>query len=62
GFDNIFASIAWPPMTVVSHMLPELGREAVEMAVQAIENSPSEKALRHIDAELVIRQSTAARR
>ncbi|MFW5870144.1 MAG: LacI family DNA-binding transcriptional regulator [Candidatus Sumerlaeota bacterium] len=60
GFDDIFASIAWPPMTVVSHMLPELGKVAVEMAVARIENAGESERLRHIGAELVVRASTAA--
>lgn len=34
GFDNIYACLATPPMTVVSHMLDVLGRKAVELTLQ----------------------------
>lgn len=63
GFDDIFASTAWPPMTVVSHMLPELGRKAVEIAIDIIENKGKaevENTQRKIDSRLIVRSSTAA--
>jgi len=61
GFDDIHARVARPPMTVVSHMLGELGRRA---AALAIEMATDEKARARlcgkrvkIPAELVERGS-----
>ncbi len=62
GFDDIYACVAWPPMTVVSHMLEAIGRRAAELAVRIVE-AQGEPAVRPghrecIPAQLVIRQST----
>ncbi len=62
GFDDIYAPMAWPPMTVVSHMLEQIGQAAAEMAVQMVEDGPDGDRdgdlCRRIPAELVIRKST----
>jgi DNA-binding LacI/PurR family transcriptional regulator len=65
GFDDIYAQAAWPPMTVVSHMLEALGRRSAELAVAMLE--PDAGGGREVGAgycetvraELVLRQSTA---
>lgn len=63
GFDDIHASIACPPMTVVSHMLHELGRRAAALAIEMA--SVGEEDLRtnrvRVKAELIERASTAPR-
>ena len=62
GFDDIYAHVAWPPMTVVSHMLGQMGSAAAEMAVQMAEDEPDAAPdaglRRRIPAELVVRKST----
>ncbi len=61
GFDDFYASSAVPAMTTVSHMLPEIGAQAVSLAIRIIEEKheyPCEMGAT-VDAELVIRESTA---
>ena len=46
GFDDIHAIVASPSMTVVSHMLNEIGRRAVELAIElsrSMGNGPDEE-------------------
>ncbi len=62
GFDDLFAPMAWPPMTVVSHMLERIGQAAAEVAIQMADEGPDADRdgdlCRRIPAELVIRKST----
>jgi DNA-binding LacI/PurR family transcriptional regulator len=63
GFDNIYAHAACPQMTVISHMLEEMGEEACELALSMVGKPKVFKALRDheakIPAELIIGKSTA---
>ncbi|MBI5725566.1 MAG: LacI family DNA-binding transcriptional regulator [Planctomycetes bacterium] len=62
GFDNIFAPVACPTMTVVSHMLPEIGRKAVEMAIAMADDPALVVKLRghreYIPSQLIVSKST----
>ncbi|MFP4380400.1 MAG: LacI family DNA-binding transcriptional regulator [Candidatus Sumerlaeia bacterium] len=63
GFDDIQADAIYPPMTVVSHMLPQMGRRAASLAIELARDPDNEELLNNttnvaIEAELVIRQST----
>jgi LacI family transcriptional regulator len=46
GFDNIYAPMAWPPMTVVSHMLNEIGETAVRRVIEMTKDVESWDKLR----------------
>ena len=60
GFDDIYADVAWPPMTVVSHMLEQIGRTAAELAIRMADGGVLEEEPRRtlVPAELVVRSST----
>jgi DNA-binding LacI/PurR family transcriptional regulator len=62
GFDDIHASMAYPAMTVVSHMLQQIGRSAARLALEMVGDRRAWKRLRgrreRVPATLVIRQST----
>lgn len=64
GFDDIFAPLAWPPMTVVSHMLEAIGQEAIRIIIEMAGDNETWNSFRNyrekIEPELVIRESTAA--
>jgi LacI family transcriptional regulator len=60
GFDDLLASFAVPAMTTVSHMLPQIGARAVELALEIMEEGrehPYEVEVK-VPAELVVRRST----
>jgi LacI family transcriptional regulator len=62
GFDDIRAEFLSPPLTVVSHMLIEIGARAAAMALE-MEGDPARRqayrgAVEHIPARLVVRGST----
>ena len=62
SFDDFYAAVAWPPMTVVSLMMDKLGALAVEM-ILAMLNDPSawnklRGSRRRIPCELILRKST----
>ena len=60
GFDDIRAEVAWPPMTVVSHMLEKMGRTAAKLAISMAQGAPQASLPRRtvVPAELVVREST----
>jgi DNA-binding LacI/PurR family transcriptional regulator len=59
GFDDIYACVAWPPMTVVSHMLYQIGQRAAQVACDLAEGGAEPASQRIlVPAELVVRQST----
>jgi len=69
AFDDIHATIAAPAMTVVSHMLAEIGFEAAKLAIELSQGERSSKrtkgapaagCTRLIPAKLMVRKSTAA--
>ncbi len=66
GFDNIYAQTAGPQMTVISHMLEEIGEEACELALSMVGKEKVFKALRNhvakVPAELIPGKSTAKAR
>lgn len=57
GFDDLHAVYSVPPLTTVSHALPELGRRGVELALALLrgERTPLEAV---VPASLVVRGST----
>ena len=63
GFDNVYAHTACPQMTVISHMLEEMGEAGCELALSIVGKPEVFKALRnhvvHISSELVVGKSTA---
>jgi LacI family transcriptional regulator len=59
GFDDCWAHLAIPPMTVGSHMLEEIGREAARLAIGLIEDESFEPEPVIVKSELVVRRSTA---
>ncbi len=58
GFDDVHAEFATPAMTVVSHMLPEIGRRAAELAMELALAPAGEPREERIAAALVVRDST----
>ncbi len=63
GYDNIYAEAAYPPMTVVSLCLPEVGRQWARLAIAVAngEDAGDHNAVRSISTSLVVRESTAHR-
>ncbi len=63
GFDDLHASRAVPAMTTISHVLPEMGREAVALALEMVDGTKTGEATRgvvkKVPSRLVIRESTA---
>jgi len=63
GFDDITACVAWPPMTVVSLCLREVGAAAAELALAMAEGPGAYRRLREapvdVPTRLVVRRSTA---
>ena len=64
GFDDLHASRAVPPMTTISHVLPQMGREAVALALSVVDGdrSPEEMCgvVEVVPSRLVMRESTAS--
>ncbi len=58
GFDDLLAAVASPPLTTVSHRLPEIGATAVEVALGLLTGKPS-SAVPLVPSQLVVRASTA---
>jgi DNA-binding LacI/PurR family transcriptional regulator len=63
GFDDLHATYAIPPLTSISHMLPRMGEEAVDLVLEAAEaGDEAGPRVRTVSAQLVIRRSTGAAR
>jgi LacI family transcriptional regulator len=66
GFDNIYAQTSYPRMTVISHMLEEMGEVACELALSMVGKEKVFKALRNhvakVPSELIVGKSTASPR
>jgi len=66
GFDDVYAQVVYPPMTVVSHMLEDVGREAALLVSEMIGDSDAWQAARSrrvvIEPELVVRGSSGPAR
>jgi LacI family transcriptional regulator len=62
GFDDVYAQVVYPPMTVVSHMLAQVSREATLLIADMIGDADAWQAARGrrivIEPELVVRGST----
>lgn len=59
GFDDSFvASLASPPLTTVRQPLARLGKEAADLAIDAIEDPHGDHAGRQLPVELIVRDST----
>jgi len=68
GFDDIYAEVASPPLTVASHMLTEIGLRAAELAIElsgSMENGRLMKSAivikrqHFVPSKLIVRKSTA---
>ena len=60
GFDDLYAGLATPALTTISHRLPDMGRRAVERALAVLERQgPDWNAEERLPATLVLRDSTA---
>lgn len=63
GFDNIYAQSSYPRMTVISHMLEEMGEIACELALSMVGKDKVFKALRNhvakVPSELIVGKTTA---
>ncbi len=63
AFDDFYACLAWPPMTVVSLMMYELGVRTVEVLLDMVGDRVAWKRLRgwrqRIPCRLAVRESTA---
>lgn len=66
GFDNIYAQSTYPRMTVISHMLEEMGEVACELALSMVGKDKVFKALRghvaQVPSELIVGKTTAKAR
>ena len=62
GFDDLHAHMAYPPMTVVSHMLAEIGRRAAAIAIEMASDAKKRKRYtKHrelLPSKLVVRASS----
>lgn len=62
GFDDLSATCSIPPLTTISHMLPEMGVAAVDCAVDRIEAGRRERDLTAeriiVTPKLIVREST----
>jgi LacI family transcriptional regulator len=58
GFDDVLAAVASPPLTTISHRLPDIGAAAVELALDLLGGSRP-PTVRLVPAQLVVRGSTA---
>jgi DNA-binding LacI/PurR family transcriptional regulator len=63
GFDDSYASLAWPPLTTISHELFEMGRRAGQLVLEMIDadDNRREEMRRHSEMfapRLVQREST----
>jgi DNA-binding LacI/PurR family transcriptional regulator len=56
GFDDLHASHVVPPLTTIDHALPELGRQAVELAEARIDGAAPRRV--EVPSRLVVRAST----
>jgi DNA-binding LacI/PurR family transcriptional regulator len=61
GFDDMYAASANPPLTTVSHMLPEMGATAVDLLLDMIERMKPPRGVT-VTPRLIIRASTAVAR
>jgi LacI family transcriptional regulator len=59
GYDDTMAEILTPPLTSIAQPIKELGRNAVELAVSAIEKETFPDTTRTYPTNLVVRSSTA---
>jgi LacI family transcriptional regulator len=60
GYDDTMAEILTPPLTSIAQPIPELGRNAVTMALEAIADPDAAPRRITVPTKLVIRSSTAA--
>jgi LacI family transcriptional regulator len=64
AFDDFYACVAWPPMTVVSLMMYELGVRTVEVLLDMVGDRVAWKRLRgwrqRIPCRMTVRESTAS--
>lgn len=62
GFDDMYAACAIPPLTTISHMLPELGARAVNLVLTLVEAKNARRCrggiIESVPAQLVVRAST----
>jgi DNA-binding LacI/PurR family transcriptional regulator len=62
SFDDFYAAVAWPPLTVVSLMMDKFGALAVETILEMLSNPTAWSKLRgsrrQIPCELILRKST----
>jgi LacI family transcriptional regulator len=60
GFDDIQATYASPPLTTISHVLPEMGRAAVRYLDELIQSGDERRETEvRVPSRLVVRRSTA---
>jgi len=63
GFDDLFAEIAWPPLTTLTYPLCDIGRQAARLAIDLLEDSQALKRkpapVVYVPATPVVRKSTA---
>lgn len=66
SFDDIYAHMAYPPMTVVSLMMYDVGERAVQMVMEMAGDAEARKRMRRarykVTCELVLRKSTGPAR
>ncbi len=63
GFDDVQAIYASPPLTTISHVLPEMGRAAVRYLDELIESGRERRDTEvRVPSRLVVRRSTASPR
>jgi DNA-binding LacI/PurR family transcriptional regulator len=63
GFDDIYlASFSTPPLTTIRLPIHEMGKEAMQMLLERIENGDALPNQQHLEVELIVRESTAASR
>ena len=60
GYDDTMAEILTPPLTSIAQPIPELGRNAVTLALEAISDPGAGPRKIVVPTKLVIRRSTAA--
>ncbi len=60
GFDDLFSRSCVPPLTTVSHCLPQMGAKAVDLVLALIQGQPAarRKAGVPVASKLIVRRST----
>jgi DNA-binding LacI/PurR family transcriptional regulator len=66
GFDDVYASVTTPPLTVISLRIPAVGQTAADLALRMAADPDAIAQLKnhreYVPMELVVRQSTAPAR